>query len=151
MYLFFFFFFSHNQSKSVNNSEPVRFGFRATLLRWLEKIDLLCLFVLAVLLSVLYNATSQTKRCKYNVPGTFILFWDLGKSFCRLFLLACLYWGLFSSHPFSSSLFPELYWTSMFFMLYCFSAVALLGLVRMKSFIYQDADPGKCNKSCQGK
>ena len=36
-------------------------------------------------------------------------------------------------------------------MLYCFLAVLLLGLAELRTFAFQDADPGVCNKSCQEK
>jgi hypothetical protein len=132
---------------TLNDLEPVRFGFRAKLLVWLgkikqtlhysivllliqsffflssfkisppphgtERLDAAMLFILMIMLGVLADMTSQTKRCKYNVP--------------------------------------ELYWCSTFFMFYCFAVVVVLGLVRVRTFIFMDADPGKCNKSCQDK
>ena len=97
----------------VNDSEPVRFGLRAMVLKWLVRLDLLCLSIIIILLGVLYNMFTLTKRCKYDVP--------------------------------------ELYWTSAIVLLYCFACAIILGLIRLRTFVYQDADPGVCNKSCQEK
>ena len=57
---------------TVNDSEPVRFGARANILVWLKRIDLLCIFIILLMLYILSDYTTQTERCKYNVPE---LYW----------------------------------------------------------------------------
>jgi hypothetical protein len=97
----------------INESEPVRYGFRGNILLWITRLDYVCIFSGVIMLGVLYSETTSTERCKYDVP--------------------------------------ELYWASIFFMFYCFLAVVLLGLERLRTFANKDADPGKCNKTCQEK
>ena len=46
---------------------------------------------------------------------------------------------------------PEIYWTSVFFMVYASVVAILLSLRLVRDRMLVDADPGVCNKTCQQK
>jgi hypothetical protein len=96
-----------------NDSEPLRFGARLALIKWIARLEIATTFVLGFLLWFLYEYTMATQRCKYDAP--------------------------------------EIYWTSVFFMVYAAVVVIVLGLRMLRDHMLMDADPGVCNKTCQQK
>ena len=46
---------------------------------------------------------------------------------------------------------PEIYWTSVFFMVYASIVAIFLGLKTLRDMLFIDADPGVCTKTCQQK
>jgi len=100
-----------------------------------------------------YTIVNESEPVRFGIRGKFLL-WitrlDYFCIFCAVIMLGLLYTQTAETKNCKYDV-PELYWSSIFFLFYCFLAVVLLGLARLRALANKDADPGQCNKTCQEK
>jgi len=56
------------QYVQANDSEPLRFGARLTMIKWTSRLEFTTTVILGFLLWFLYEYTMATQRCKYDAP-----------------------------------------------------------------------------------